>query len=118
MVALTHYSLKSDGDSVGHLVQWTVSGSNDEHSWTVIDRQNTQDLNGPFVTKLFECDERSVVPKFYRYIRLTQTGKTSLGCDSLGERRALGFSRDDRPIKKLTSNPVASPRECLSRNQA
>jgi hypothetical protein len=36
----------------------------------------------------------------------------------LGERRALGFSGDDRPIKKLTSDPVASPREYPSRNQA
>jgi hypothetical protein len=33
------------------------------------------------------------------------------GGASLGERRALGFSRDDIPIKKLTSDPVASPPE-------
>jgi hypothetical protein len=35
-----------------------------------------------------------------------------------GERRVLWFFADDRPFKKLPSDPVASPRKYPSRNQA
>jgi hypothetical protein len=84
-VSLSHYSLKSDGNSGSHLVQWTLQGSMDGNSWTDLDRRNTQELNGNYLTKLFQCDppESSSPPPFYRYVRLIQTGKYSFGCDYL-----------------------------------
>jgi hypothetical protein len=47
-VSLTHYALKSDGDGGHHLLQWTVQGSVDGHSWINLDRRNTQELNGKY----------------------------------------------------------------------
>jgi hypothetical protein len=84
-VSLTHYALKSDGHTYGsyHLLEWTISGSNDGKDWTILDEQNTQDLNGNYVTKMFCCGDSSSVSQFYRYIRLTQTGKNSSGHDHL-----------------------------------
>jgi hypothetical protein len=83
LVCLTHYALKSDGDFRDHLLEWTISGSNDENSWTIVDHQKTQALNGEYITKLFECVDKSSVSQFYRYFRLTQTGKNSSGSDYL-----------------------------------
>jgi hypothetical protein len=84
-VSLTHYTLKSDGYTTHHLLQWTLQGSIDGNSWTDLDRRNTQELNGNYVTKIFPCAEfeSSSTPHFYRYIRLTQTGKDSYGSDNL-----------------------------------
>jgi hypothetical protein len=64
-------------------VEWTISGSNDGNSWTIVDNQKTQALNGQYITKLFECGDKSSVSSFYRYLRLTQTGKNSSGYDYL-----------------------------------
>jgi hypothetical protein len=84
LVSLSHYALKSDGGAF-HLLQWALQGSVDGNSWTDLDRRNTQELNGHYVTKIFPCDQResSSTPHFYRYIRLTQTGKNSYGDDYL-----------------------------------
>jgi hypothetical protein len=80
LVSLTHYALKSDGNSSAyHHVEWTISGSNDGDSWTIVDCQKTQALNGRYIPKLFECGHKSSVSPFYRYLRLTQTGKNSYG---------------------------------------
>jgi hypothetical protein len=49
----------------------------------LIDTRNTQDLNGKSITKIFECQSNFSVSNFYRYVRLTQTGKTSHGDDCL-----------------------------------
>jgi hypothetical protein len=78
VVSLTHYALKSDGHSY-HLLQWTLSGSMDGETWTILDRQNTQDLNGIYKTKIFPCGESSSQGEFSRYIRLSHTGKDSTG---------------------------------------
>jgi hypothetical protein len=75
--------LKSDGFSSHHLLEWTASGSNDGNSWTILDHQKTQALNGNFITKLFEYGDKSSDSAFYRYLRLTQTGKNSYGNDYL-----------------------------------
>jgi hypothetical protein len=71
--------LKSDGHSANHLLQWEVTGSIDKITWVVIDTQNTQELNGNWITKIFSCPDNPSGPRFYRYIRLTQTGKESSG---------------------------------------
>jgi hypothetical protein len=40
MIFVTDYALKSDGDS-HHLLQWTLSGSLDGNTWTIVDNRNT-----------------------------------------------------------------------------
>jgi hypothetical protein len=83
VVSLTHYALKSDGNSNHHLVEWAVQGSMDGLSWTDLDRRHTQDLNNNYITKIFSCDATFSQPHFYRCIRLLQTGKNSAGSDNL-----------------------------------
>jgi hypothetical protein len=41
-ISVTNYSIKSDGSSGYNLVQWSLQGSNDGESWTVMDKRNTQ----------------------------------------------------------------------------
>jgi hypothetical protein len=55
----------------------------DGNTWSVLDSQNTRKLDGPSITKIFECHGDSVASDFYRYIRLTQTGKNSSENDYL-----------------------------------
>jgi hypothetical protein len=82
LISVTDYALKSDGNGGHHLLHWALSGSIDGEAWTVIDSQNTQELNGKFITKFFHCSSGFSFPHFYRYLRLTQTGKNSFGNDS------------------------------------
>jgi hypothetical protein len=79
VVSLTHYSLKSDGDNGWHLLKWEVCGSQDGNTWILLDRRHTTDLNGRYITKLFSCITGRDYARFYRYIRLQQTGKDSSG---------------------------------------
>jgi hypothetical protein len=80
-VCLMDYRLKSDGHDSHHLLQWEIEGSEDGNGWERIDTRNTQDLNGNFITKTFKCT--SPESRFYRYIRLVQTGKNLSGCNYL-----------------------------------
>jgi hypothetical protein len=82
-VSLTHYTLKSDGHNGHHLLQWRLAGSRDGTTWESIDVRKTQELNGNYITKTFSCSVPSDGSRFYRYIRLTQTGKNSSGHDRL-----------------------------------
>jgi hypothetical protein len=83
VVSLTHYALKSHSGCVNFFVQWILQGSVDGNTWSVLDAQNTQNLNGTSLTKIFPCSVNSSVRRLYRYIRLTQTGKASHGSDVL-----------------------------------
>jgi hypothetical protein len=74
-ICLTDYALKSDGDTEHHLLQWEIEGSEGGNGWERIDARNTQDLNGNYITKTFKGS--SPGNRFYRYIRLIQTGKSS-----------------------------------------
>ena len=74
-VSLTKYSLKSDGAGGGHLIQWVIEGSNDGGTWEELDSRNTQDLNGKYITKTYDCQRTR--SESYRYLRLRQTGKNS-----------------------------------------
>jgi hypothetical protein len=82
-VSLTHYTLKSDGCNGHHLLEWTVAGSRDGVSWDPIDCRKTQELNGNYITKTFALSTSLSGTPFYRYIRLTQTGKSSNNNDYL-----------------------------------
>jgi hypothetical protein len=83
IVSLTHYSLKSDGCSSHHLLAWELCGSMDGNTWVVLDRQETNELNGNYLTKIFSCSAEASCPDFYRYIRLRETGKNSAGSNYL-----------------------------------
>jgi hypothetical protein len=81
-IELEHYTLKSGGYGGDHLVTWEIEGSNDGLTWASVDKRNTQELNGNYIVKTFECcgESRS---KLFRYIRLRQTGKNSTNYDNL-----------------------------------
>jgi hypothetical protein len=81
-VSLAHSTLKSGGSGY-HLLEWTVAGSRDGVSWDPIDCRKTQELNDNYITKTFTLSASMSGTRFYRYIRLTQTGKNSSGCDFL-----------------------------------
>ena len=55
--------------------------SDDGSTWEAVDERNTQDLNGKYVVKTYECSTRS--DRFVRFVRLRQTGKNSFGNDYL-----------------------------------
>lgn len=78
-VLLTGYTIKSDGNGAGHLLGWSIEGSNDNNAWVIIDSQSTNELNQNYVTKSFPCKAE----ESYRYIRLKQTAKNSSGMDSM-----------------------------------
>ena len=80
-VCLSHYSLKSDGNSSHHLLSWVLEVSDDGSTWEAVDERNTQDLNGAYVVKTYECSKRS--NRFVRFVRLRQTGKNSYNYDHL-----------------------------------
>jgi hypothetical protein len=94
-VELDHYSLKSDGHNY-HLLQWILEGSLDGQRWTILDTRNTQDLNGTFIVKTYECNSRS--SEFFRYIRLRQTGKNSNNADYLMLSEIEFFGLIRRPL--------------------
>ena len=79
-VCLSEYSLKSDGCG-HHLLSWVIEVSDDGSTWEVVDERSTQDLNGNYIEKTYECSKRS--DRFARLVRLRQTGKNSSGIDSL-----------------------------------
>jgi hypothetical protein len=78
-VSINRYALKPHKGSVNWPVQWTLAGSRDGTAWESIDSRNTQELVQASDTKTFDCSDQSNDPRFYRYIRLTQTGKNSSG---------------------------------------
>lgn len=83
-VSLSGYTLKSNGSTGGfHLLQWVIEASDDasDDSWEIIDSRDTYDLNGRFIVKTYECNHKN--SKFYRFVRLRQTGKNSGGQDNL-----------------------------------
>ena len=46
--------------------------SNDGSTWETVDQRNTQDLNGQYIVKTYECSNRAGL--FARFVRLRQTG--------------------------------------------
>jgi hypothetical protein len=81
-VSLTNYTIKSDGDSVDHLLHWSIDGSNDLVSWAKLDHRETNELNGQYIVKSYSCLS-SESTSFFRYLRLTQRGKNSRDRDYL-----------------------------------
>jgi hypothetical protein len=78
-ISPTHYTIKSGGDDGHHLLIWSFDGSDDGTSWTTLDQQETKDLNDKYAVKSYECGSVQSSGSFFRFIRLTQTGKNSSG---------------------------------------
>jgi hypothetical protein len=74
-ISVTHYTIKSAANASHHLLHWSISGSNDAQTWTLLDRRDTDELNGRSIVKSFACSRGFEMP--FRYIRLTQTGANS-----------------------------------------
>jgi hypothetical protein len=78
-VSIKCSALKPHRGTTNFPVRWTLAGSRDGEAWEVIDMRNTQELVGTHKRMTFQCVEPSNAPRFYRYVRLTQTGDTSSG---------------------------------------
>lgn len=75
LVALTHYTLKSNPIGGNCFRSWIIQGSNNHSQWEVLDQRDTTDLIGGNRVKTYSVQQSTGT--FYRYIRMTQTGKTS-----------------------------------------
>jgi hypothetical protein len=98
-VSPSHYTMKSDGNCSGHLLKWSLDGSDDGVSWITLDQQETKDLEGKYVVKSYACAARQV-SIFFQYIRLTQTGPNSSGghCLRLANLELFGQLRESRSV--------------------
>jgi hypothetical protein len=74
-VSLKNYTLKTNAGGPGgyHLREWVIEGSNDGRNWELLDRRNTEELNGLSFVKTFNCSTENS-SKFFRFLRLKQTG--------------------------------------------
>lgn len=69
-----HYSIKSYPRGGHNLQNWVLEGSNDGESWKDLDTQNgNKSLDGSNKANTFEVPN-SQNNKFYRYLRIRQTG--------------------------------------------
>jgi hypothetical protein len=82
-ISPTHYTIRSDGSGYNHLLTWSLDGSNDGTSWTPLDRRDTNDLNGNYVVKSYDCQSNQSPSSGFRFVRLTQTGADSSGSNYL-----------------------------------
>jgi hypothetical protein len=57
-----------------------VEGSKDGSTWELLDRQNTEELNGTGIVKTFSCSSAKS-SEFFRFVRLRQTGRNCRGLD-------------------------------------
>ena len=62
-----------------HLKSWVIEVSNDGYSWTEIDRQDNNDLNGKYATANFKISR--IPSESFQFFRLRQTGKNHQGTD-------------------------------------
>ena len=80
--------------------------SNDGSSWEDLDRRNTQDLDGGYVTKTYGCQSGKGI--CFRYLRLRQTGKNGVGTERSDGRNIVDFSsgRIFRPTDVLALSEI------------
>lgn len=78
----TCYTIKSRHNSDAHHPRsWVIEGSNtdEESDWEILDKQdNNETLHGKNTCYTFKINEQD---KYYRYLRIRQTGKNSNGYD-------------------------------------
>ena len=92
-VCVHGYSLKSDGKIWNLLLSWVLEASEDGETWDIIDVRNSGEDCGFWVPNTMECNQPS--DKYYRYVRLRQTGKNSNGSDylCLSEIELFGYTQ-------------------------
>ena len=80
---LTGYSLKSQPREKGnaHPVHWVIEGSNDGSTWEILDRKDTQDLNGYSLEKTYLLAHEN--PEWFQYVRFRHTGRNASGTYNL-----------------------------------
>jgi hypothetical protein len=63
------------------LLHWVLQGSTNGKDWTELDKRDTSDLNGTYVTKTYgvQPQKSGRDPQFWPYIRLQQAGANSSG---------------------------------------
>lgn len=85
-VKLSHYSLQSHGHggrSNNHLFTWCIEGSDDMNDWEMLDTRNAEEsVARSNCTNTFQIN-KSKQNKYYRYIRLRQTGVNTCNNNSL-----------------------------------
>lgn len=80
----THYSIKTTSIKRNdvHLKNWVIEGSNDNEDWIILDsRTNDSSLNNPSAERTFKISQLS--ERFYKYIRIRQTGLNWKGSNQL-----------------------------------
>jgi hypothetical protein len=79
-ILMSEYTLKAHGRSNDqyHFREWKIEGLNDLSEWEMLDERNTNEMIPAWATKTFKCSS-SNASRFYRFIRMTQTGKNSGG---------------------------------------
>jgi hypothetical protein len=81
-VSLRYYTLKSHNGMRNWFTQWEIEGSNDGNDWESLDSRNTRDLCGKSIAKSYQCLKVDRI-KYFRFIRMRQTGKTNDNEDHL-----------------------------------
>lgn len=69
------YSLKSNSKEWSSFIRsWKLEGSNDDANWEIIDnREECRQMNGALNEETFMCNASN---KFYKFIKITSTGKS------------------------------------------
>jgi hypothetical protein len=80
-ISLSSYTLKSHSGGGNFFISWTIEGSNDGTTWTMLDNRNTRDLAGKSIVGNFPCCSGNT--SFFRHIRMRQTGKASSDAHNL-----------------------------------
>jgi hypothetical protein len=78
-IALSHYTVKPGSFRMG---PWAVEGSVDGTNWTILDQRTGANM------RIFECSKESS-SKFFRFIRLRQTGENGSNNAQDNERLSL-----------------------------
>jgi hypothetical protein len=76
---LTNYSLKSHSGAGNFFSDWVLEGSEDDRTWDILDHRQTNKLVG--ASRI--CTYSITSSRYFRYVRLRQTGKTSSNYDYL-----------------------------------
>jgi predicted alpha-1,2-mannosidase len=106
-VAVVHYALVSANDSPGRDPKdWTLSGSNDGNTWTVLDSQTDQDFSARFQAKEYRFPNTTA----YTHYRLDITENHGDDIVQLAELQLSNGDTAPPPPSQMTSKVGDGPR--------
>ena len=106
-VAVVHYALVSANDAPGRDPRnWTLSGSNDGTTWTVLDTQTNQDFTERFQSKEYRFANTTA----YKHYRLDITANHGDGIVQLAELQLSNGDTAPPPPSDMTSKVGDGPR--------